>query len=397
MKSIYRVVSFDMISKVLLGILGILLIRYMLPSEYAIYTFAFSVITVVSQTITSAFRRIYIVGYTSFSIDKYKGSLLGLQLLLVLFFAIIYLAFRTKFDLIYLLTISMIIGYTLIEFIKTVYQQELSFNKFSYIEIARSTTFFFITLIFIYFIKFDIKAWHILLSQSITMIMLFYLTYWKKSKITGIFKFKRALIIAKEIVYGKYKYLIMYTLFVTLLGNLDVFMLKYISTNNELAAYGSAFRYYSLLLLVLNSINTVFLPVIQKVNSKNELNIIYKNHSRILMVFIPIVLLGAWLAEWIIPLIDMGKYPSAVPVFQILTFSAILSFAFSPHTNFVMKFEDFKYLLYVIIISVITNIVLNAFLIPVFGARGAAIATLVTFGFSNLMTYIRAKMLRKRL
>jgi O-antigen/teichoic acid export membrane protein len=394
MRSIYQVISFDLISKVLMGFIGIILIRYMVSSEYAVYTFTLSVVTVVAQTLSSTFRRIYIVGYDKFGLSKYKEAFLGLQFLLILFFALILLIYSRNFNTIYILTNIMIMGFTLIEFTKTIFQQELKFMKFSIIEINRSFSFFLFVLILIYFFRFRLSASQILAVQSLTMVLISVIVLWRKLDIKGIFKFKKAFQMGKGIIGGRYIFLLGYTLFATLLGNLDIFMLKLLSNSSELATYGSAFRYYSLLLLTLSSVNSVFLPVIQNINNRIELDQIYRKHAKMLVVFIPVVLLGAWLSYWIIPFIDMGKYPGAVTVFRTLSISAIFSFLFSPHTNFVMKFEDFKFLFYVILISVIMNIICNAFMIPLFGSKGAAISTLLTFGFSNFMTYHRARKFR---
>ncbi|MBU0940415.1 MAG: polysaccharide biosynthesis C-terminal domain-containing protein, partial [Bacteroidetes bacterium] len=129
----------------------------------------------------------------------------------------------------------------------------------------------------------------------------------------------------------------------------------------------------------------------------NELNSLYGKHLRLVFLFIPVVVLGAWLANWILPLIDDGKYPEAVIVFQILSLSAIISFVFSPHTNFVMKFEDFKFLFYIISITIFANVFLNSIMIPLYGSIGASLATLVCFAFSNLITFFRAQKHRKSL
>lgn len=394
MRSIFQVFSFDIISKILVGFIGIILIRYMKESEYALYTFALSIITIVSQTITSTFRRIYIVGYESFQLDQYKESFLGLIMIIILLFASITIPFVHYFNGVLVWIILMIIGFTLVDFGKTVFQQEYKFMKFSMVEIGKSISFFVITMSLIYFYKQKIGAWQIFLIQSGTMILVYIVATWGNLKIKGLFKIIVALKIGKTIFTGPYKFLIGYTLFATVLGQLDVLMLRYYTTEKEIATYGSAFRYYSLLLLALSSVNTVFLPVIQNINNRSELDELYKKHAKMLTFFIPLVILGAWLSKWIIPMIDLGKYPNAVPVFQVLAISAILSFIFSPHTNLIMKFEEFKFLFYLLVISVVMNIILNSFMVPKFGSLGAAVATLITFGFSNFMTYVRAKRCR---
>ncbi|MCT8140284.1 polysaccharide biosynthesis C-terminal domain-containing protein [Anaerobacillus sp. CMMVII] len=394
MRSIVQVFSFDLTSKILLGVIGIIIIRYMPETEYALYSFALAMITVVAQTLAATFRRIYIVGFSEFDLKQHSDSFLGLQLLIILFLTIVSIPFHIYFNGVYLLILIMIVGTTLVEYIKTAYQQELQFLKFSVVEIVRSASFFALTLLLIFLFRHSISAWQVLSIQASTMFFIFILVFRSKLNLKQIFAIKKALEIGKSIFKGSYKYLLGLTFFTTICAQLDVFMLKWISTELQLATYGSAFRYYTLVFLALNSVNAVLLPIIQNTNNRSELDDIYMKHRKMLMLFVPIVLIGAWLSGWIIPYIDMGKYPDAVATFRILAVSAIFSFAFSPHVNLVMKFGGFKYLYYVIVIAVVMNLALNSILIPLYGAIGAAIATLVTFLFNNYLTYVRAHKLR---
>lgn len=397
MKSILQVFSFDVLSKILIGVIGILLIRYMEASEYALYTFSLSIINIVAQSISNTFRRIYIVGFDNQFKGRQVESFIGAQLFLIVCFALGLLFFTQEIDIIYFLIINTIIGITFLEFTKTIYQKVLNFKQFSKIEIARSFSFFSLTIILIFIVQHNLSTWQVLLIQSSTMILITLIILRGKFKIKDILKFKELIQTGQDIVRGPYKYLIFYVLFSTILAQLDVLLLKYLSNNYQLATYGSAFRYYSLILLALSSVNSVFLPVIQNIKNRSELDTIYSKHNKMLIVFIPVILIGAWLANWILPIIDMGKYPEAVSVFQILSFSAIISFVFSPHTNFVMKFEDFKFLFIIIIIAVTVNCILNFLMIPLYGSLGAALATLITFGFSNYITFLRARKLRRLL
>jgi O-antigen/teichoic acid export membrane protein len=396
MKSIYQVFSFDILSKVLIGLIGIVLIRYMAEGEYALYTFTLSIVAVVSQTIASTFRRIYIVGFKNFNLDRNNAVFLGLQMLLILFFILLSLPFTT-FNGMFIWTIIMIVGFVVVEFVKTNYQKTQDFKKYSLIEISRSASFFLLIMISILFLRHEIKAWHIFLIQSSTMILIFLLSQGRMLGIKHAFKVKEAFYMGKGIFFGSYKFLVGYTLVATLLGQIDIFMLKYYSNESELATYGSAFRYYSLILLALTSINAVFLPTIQKISSQMELRSFYKKHTELLLVLIPLIIIGAWLSSWIIPLIDMGKYPGAVNVFQILSISAIISLIFSPHANLLMKFEKFKLLFTIVSISILMSVILNSIMIPVLGSLGAAIATFITFGFNNITTFIFAQKSLKNL
>jgi O-antigen/teichoic acid export membrane protein len=103
----------------------------------------------------------------------------------------------------------------------------------------------------------------------------------------------------------------------------------------------------------------------------------------------PVILTGAWLSRWIIPLIDGGKYPGAISVFRILAVSAIISLAFSPYVNTVMRFGKFRYLLGLVCGGICISVGGNLVLVPFFGAAGTAVSTLISFAFVNGMTYLK--------
>ena len=129
--------------------------------------------------------------------------------------------------------------------------------------------------------------------------------------------------------------------------------------------------------------HAVLLPTIQRVENIEELNDIIRMVNKLLLIFVPLVIGGAWASQWIIPWIDHGKYPNAILVFRILSISAILSFAFSPHVNLILRYEEFKFLLVLVCGALLVDIIVNLMLIPRLGAAGAAISNLIAFGFLN--------------
>ena len=170
-------------------------------------------------------------------------------------------------------------------------------------------------------------------------------------------------------------------------------MFGILGDNSMLATYGSAFRYYSILSLALGSVHVVLLPMIQQASNDQELFEVFAKHKKMILMFIPAVLLAGWLAQWAIPFIDNGKYPGAVLSFRILCVSAIISFAFSPHVNLIMRFERFRFLFYLICIALALNAAINMLLIPKFGAAGVAFATLISAAAVNIPIYFQSKRL----
>ncbi|OGJ67188.1 hypothetical protein A3J34_00865 [Candidatus Peribacteria bacterium RIFCSPLOWO2_02_FULL_51_10] len=393
MKAVFQVFSFDLASKVLLGILGMLLIRYLPQAEYAAYTLALSLVAFSSQSLVASFNRIYIVAYQKLRLKNTEMAFLALQLLLIA--GLILLGIPLSFSLgsLYWIIAALAAAYCLSEFSKTFFQQNLKFLTFSLIEFCRSLLFFCCTLLLIQLQKHELTAGAVLLIQTAALLGVSWWAIGKKLTNLQSAGFLEIARFSSEIIKGEYRYLFAYFFILGIFTQTDIFMIGILGDDSMLATYGSAFRYYSILSLALGSVHVVLLPMIQKASNDQELFEVFAKHKKMILMFIPAVLLAGWLAQWAIPFIDNGKYPGAVLSFRILCVSAIISFAFSPHVNLIMRFERFRFLFRLICMALALNVAINMLLIPEFGAAGVAFATLISAAAVTIPIYFRSKKL----
>lgn len=390
MKSVVQIFSLDLIAKAMMGMLGVIIIRFMPEIEYAKYTFALSLVFVITQILSTSFNRIYIVGHHTLDLND-SLAFLVYQLCCICILIGVTVPFQYLVSGMYWFAVALVSATCLSEFSRTILQQKLLFFRFSFVELFRSSLFFLCVLILISIVHYTLQAWQVLLCQTGAMLTSFFVFFRVRIQIKVTFLVRRALDIALAVVGGKYRYLFGYFSLLAFFSQLDVFMLKSLGSNFSLATYGSAFRYYSLLMLSLAAVHSVLLPSIQKVESIEDWNKILAGLRRMLLVFVPVALFGAWFSQWIIPWIDKGKYPEAVTVFRILAVSSVISFAFSPHVNLVLRFEDFKFLFLLILSALFLAACLNMLLIPRYQAVGSAFATLAGFGFVNLSIFFRTR------
>jgi O-antigen/teichoic acid export membrane protein len=391
-----RVFSFDLVSKLMLGTLGLLLIRWMPEQEYARYTIALAAATFATQTLSSTFNRVYILGYERLGLHAAPAAFLGFQLLVLGVAAVGSFPLRGFAAGLYPLVVALAIATCLSEFAKTRFQQEQRFNRFTQVELARSALSLAAVLALAWWARGDVRAAPVLLVQAAALVLVFAAAApargeWRHALHPG-----HAGRIMLRVLNGGYTYVFAYFVLLGLLTQMDIFVLSERSSQLQLASFGAAFRYYSLLSLALAAVHTVLLPLMQQVRTPAEEDRIMARQWRLLALFAPVIAVGAWASGWIIPWIDGGRYPDAVPAFRLLAVSAVLSFAFSPHANVVLRFEDFRYLFTVMIIAVVGQFVLLTAMVPARGAVGAATATLITFALANGATFLRARVLRRR-
>lgn len=394
MRAFAQVFSFDLMSKVLLGGLGIVLIRYMPSGEYATYTLLLSLVAFVTQGVSATFNRIYILTRKKDGVGD-EWPALGLQGMLIAILAALGLPLIASLGVGYGVALALILANCASEFAKTCYQRELAFARFSLIEIARSTLFVAIALLLIWQYGDGVTAYAIVGVQAASL--LFVAWFALRGRLAGSSaSLAGSVQYARRLADRKYLGLFAYFAVVGLFTQADIFMLKIVGDELMLATYGSAFRYYSILSLALGAVHAVLLPMIQRSGGGADLLAILARHRRLLLLFAGGTALAAWLSGWFIPWIDAGKYPQATATFRVLCISAIISFAFSPHANLLLRYEAFKFLALAIVAALIAHVALCFVLIPSHGAVGAAISTAISAALANAAFYLRAHRLTLR-
>jgi O-antigen/teichoic acid export membrane protein len=364
-----------------------LLIRYMPKKEYALYTFALSLVAFVTQSLSATFNRVYVLAGPNPRIKGTEWSSLGFQLCLICLLVLLGLPLLSTLGSLYWLVAILVSASCFSEFAKTYFQKELGFLRFSLIELSRSLLFFGATLLLLSMFRSAVSARQVALIQALALSTASWLALRKHLPVWKATNRQEIATFAQSIVSGPYSFLFGYFFVMGIFTQADIFMLKAIGTDEMLANYGSAYRYYGIMSLALGSIHAVLLPMIQRSSSHQELAGIFAKNRPVILVFVCGVAVAGFLSKWFIPVIDMGKYPQAVMIFRILCVSAIISFTLSPYVNVVMRFERFRFLLWLVLLALGTSVLLNLQLIPRFGAIGVAIATLLSAAILNVGTY----------
>lgn len=390
MRAVVNVLSFDLVAKLLLGVLGILLIRYLPTDEYATYTFALSLVAFVTQSVAATFNRIYILTAPRGDAGD-AWPVIGLQGAAIALLAALGLPLIAILGSAYGLVVGLVLATCASEFAKTHFQKDLHFSRFSQIELARSGLFFVAAVMLMWHYGSNLTAVHVLVAQAVSLLLVALVALHGRLGVVRGLDATALRGYASRLAAGRYSYLFAYFFVVGVFTQADIFMLKIIGDELMLATYGSAFRYYSILSLALAAVHAVLLPMIRYAESSTELTAIMVRHSRLLLLFAGTTALAAWLSGWFIPWIDAGKYPTATATFRVLCVSAIVSFAFSPHANLLLRYEAFSFLALAILVALLVHVLLCLLLIPVWGAVGAAVSTAVSAALANLAYFFRAR------
>lgn len=392
MKHFAQVLSFDLLSKLALGAITIALIRFMPIDEYAALTFAVSGAGLVAQMFSAGFNRIYIVGFERYALGDKLEALLALQLLGVGALAVVGASLAAALKGLYPAAVVLAGAIVLSEFSKTYYQRELRFARYSGIEVARTAVQGAAVggLLLAYGERLEAAA--VLWAQAAALALAFCVALGPVVRWRRLGDTSSAGALARALAVGPYPLLFAYFSVIAIFSQVDVMMVRWLADDRVLASYGAALRYYGVLSLALGAVHAVLLPTVQNTRVP-QLETLFRQHLRLVLIFSPLVVLVMVAAGWVMPWVDRGRYPDSIAAFRVLAVSAAVSFAFSPHVNLLIKMERFAFLVVLAAAALGVDFAMLLWLVPQHGAVGAAVATLIATAVVTMTIYFESRRL----
>ncbi len=170
------------------------------------------------------------------------------------------------------------------------------------------------------------------------------------------------------------------TLMIMMYLRVDQIMISYLAGDIELGYYSApsqiTINIFCLSIFFVQPMQVKFL----------ELGIDNKNYYKWLQYYLHIItraafmiaLLGTLLAPFVIPLLFGSEFTPSIPILMIQIWTCIFSFQEIVRNREIINNHKTSYNLISAFAGLVTNIILNLFLIPEYGGVGAAIATLIS-------------------
>lgn len=183
-------------------------------------------------------------------------------------------------------------------------------------------------------------------------------------------------------------------IFVTMYHYVDSVMISYMVGNTEVGLYNAAYRIAFTFSLISEVYFTALFPnmsrwyIKEKETLKQAFNISFK-----LMLYTGLIvgIMITFFSDYIIRVIFGREFLSSISLLKILIWSISLSFV-NTSLAIMLDVTNNQHLNSLrVFIGVLFNIVLNLFLIPRYGALGAAVATLVTRIFIMVLVLLLLK------
>ena len=169
-------------------------------------------------------------------------------------------------------------------------------------------------------------------------------------------------------------------------GRIDVLMLSSLSVPEQVGWYSAAMQLCLVITLLSQSMITTLFPKTSGLTAVAEMRAYWYRALKIApIVIVPFCLLLA-ISAWITPLLLGESYANAAPVLDLLAGSAFLTLATNPAILLLFPLGEVRLLALVGLAQLAIRVGLNLWLMPTYGATGAAgaelLAKVVTLGLA---------------
>jgi len=162
-------------------------------------------------------------------------------------------------------------------------------------------------------------------------------------------------------------------------NKIDIIMLEKMIGSTEVGYYSGATKFIYPFMFISGAFMTAIFPKLAKHSEEKDKFKIIQNLALYYLGGIGVLLstllfLGA---DMIFQLFFGDKYDDSIPVFKVLVWYLAIVFIYGTISNSLVAKNKVVFLVYLNLFMIVLNVLLNFFLIPVYGAKGAAIATII--------------------
>lgn len=185
---------------------------------------------------------------------------------------------------------------------------------------------------------------------------------------------------AKSLIGSSYHY-ILSGMMVAVYGQTDKLMLKQMLDASSVGYYSLAATLNLMWVFVLQAIIDSMYPKIMRMHEQDKEEFEKKNrqlYAIVIYVSIVVAICFVVFAPFIIKILYGDAYMPAVETLRIITWYTIFSYLGVARNAWIVCENKQKYLKYMYLSAALINIALNYIMIPIWGASGAALASLTT-------------------
>lgn len=171
----------------------------------------------------------------------------------------------------------------------------------------------------------------------------------------------------------------------------DTLMVNFYLSESEVGIYGTMFLFGMIVIIPARSLKSISVSVLSKSfkeNDINEITQIYKKSSITLLVIGGFIFMGVWCNMYSVYGYLPESFQLGKQVVLFIGLGQLFDMLTGVNNEIIAVSPKYKMNTYFILLSIIIGILINLWLIPLYGISGAALATMGTIVFINTLRLI---------
>lgn len=389
------------IQSVLQLVIGMLCARYLGPSNYGLINYAASIAAFAMPVMRLGFNATLV--HELVESPEKEGEIMGTSLAMNMMSSVLCMGFVAVFVLfanageqetiLVCVLYSLSLFFAAIEMMQYWFQYKLQSKYSSVVMLAAYVV---VSLYRIYLLVTSKNIYWFAVTHSIEYgIIGITLVFFYMRKYKGKFSFS---VTAAKSMFSRSKHYILASLMVVVFQNTDHIMLTTMIGEEENGFYTAAITSASVIQFVYTAIIDSFRPVIlstKKENGPDFKKLISMLYCIIIYMSVAQSIVFSFASDLIISVLYGENYMASVPVLRILIWFIVFSYIGTVRNVWILAEQKQKYLWIINLSGAVFNIILNAVMIPHWGACGAAFASFLTQLFTNFILGFIIKPMRE--
>ena len=401
LKNASWIIACNIVQSVLGLLVGVFTARYLGPSNYGTINYAASITAFAAPIMYLGLNATLVQEIVSQ--PEQEGKILGTSLVMnfgssllciVGIFAFVSIANRSETETIIVCTLySLLLIFQAFEILQYWFQAKL---KSKYTSITMFITYLLVSAYKIFLLATEKSIYWFAVSNALDyfLISLILLIIYRKISTQ---KLSFSLQLGKTL-FSKSKYYILSGMMVTIFANTDRIMLKLMVDESATGYYAAAVTCASITSFFFSAIIDSARPAIFE-GKQLGIHVFEKRIKLLYAIVIFMALLQSVgitiFAKLIVNILYGAQYSFSIDILRILVWYTTFSYIGAIRDIWILSEGKQRILLIINLFGAVTNIILNSLLIPLWGGNGAAVASLITQIFTNVILGFIIKPLRK--
>jgi len=174
--------------------------------------------------------------------------------------------------------------------------------------------------------------------------------------------------------------------------HITILVLSYISGEQQVGIYNAAYTLVLAVLMASQAYGSGFMPLLSRLHAESQytrLTLVYRRSVQLILVIgLPIVIALIWFSSTLVLSVYTPRYEETIPVLQVLSPVILFTLFFAPHMCIMLAANLQKWVVRILLVSIVTNVLAGVLLIPRYGAIGASVARVVATGIAAILCYM---------